>query len=43
MVTELWSLKEKRVYTEQNATRVTIGNVAILATPKGEPLVMRAR
>jgi hypothetical protein len=40
---ELYSLKEKQVYTEENAMYGTINGVNILCTPKGEPLVVRLR
>jgi len=40
---ELWSMKEKRVYTKSNTTLVTIGSVAVYATPKGEILATRKR
>jgi len=43
METELWSLKEKMMYTKENAIWVQIGGVNILATPKKEILVMRVR
>ena len=40
---ELWSIKEKRAYTESNAMQVTIGGVRLLATPAREPLVVKIR
>ena len=41
--TELWSIKEKHIYSENNATLIPIGGVLVLATPHGEPLVVRRR
>lgn len=43
MEIELWSIKEKRVYSVENTTQITIGGVRILATPNKEPLVSRIR
>ena len=43
MITELWSMKEQMVYPERNTTRVRIGNVYVLATPKGEILATRVK
>jgi len=40
---ELWSLKEKRTYTEENALVTFNKGVAILCTPSGEPLVVKKR
>ena len=40
---ELWSIKEQRVYSENNAKYIIVDNVAILATPNNEPLVLRKR
>lgn len=41
--TELWSLKEKRVYTLENTSLRSIGGIPIVTTPSGEPLVLRRR
>jgi len=41
--TELWSIKEKRVYNVENANQITVGSVRILCTPSKEPLVVRIR
>lgn len=40
---ELYSIKERMVYRRENAIFITINGVRILATPKGEPLVVRIR
>lgn len=41
--TELWSIKEQRAYTIQNAKLVRVKNVLVLATPAGELLVTKVR
>lgn len=41
--TELYSIKEKMVYTRNNAVLIKVNGVLILATPKGEPLVNRVK
>ena len=43
MITELWSIKEKIAYTLANTTRVKVGAVYCLTTPKGELLVTKVR
>ena len=43
MKTVLYSLKEKREYTEANVTLIDINGVTILATPSKEPLVLKVR
>lgn len=40
---ELWSMKEKRAYTPENARLVRIDGVFVLATPKNEILVTKVR
>ena len=41
--TELWSVKEKRAYTKENAKLLKVGSVFVLATPKDEMLVTKIR
>jgi len=41
--TELYSIQENRVYTESNAKLVKVNDVYVLATPAGEPLVVKRR
>lgn len=43
METELWSMKERRVYTPENARLTNIGGVFIFSTPAGELLVTKVR
>ena len=40
---ELWSLKEKRAYHQASVRIVIIDGISILATPAGEPLVVKRR
>lgn len=40
---ELWSLQEKRVYTLANTIVSIHKGIAIVCTPKGEPLVIKKR
>jgi len=44
MEMELYSIKENRAYTKENAKLISLKNgVFILATPSGEPLVTKVR
>ena len=43
MATELFSLKQNRVYTRENATLKKVGNFYILADTDGNFLVERVR
>jgi len=40
---ELWSMKEQRAYTAENARLIRVKNVYVLATPSGELLVTKVR
>jgi len=39
--TMLWSIKEKKEYPISNTREIMIGGLFVIASPSGEPLVMR--
>jgi hypothetical protein len=43
MESELWSIKERIVYREENTIAKAMDGVFILCTPTGEPLVNRVK